>query len=909
MNPSFSGYRRHGLRSNSPAPVGDRTQGAAETGMTAFSRWAGLPRGEAGRQSPDMHSLPHDTEIACLPQIPSGVRVHRLDNGLELIIREDASAPVVSVQAWARAGSIHEGQWLGAGISHVLEHMLFKGTSTRGAGRIDQEVQAAGGYMNAYTSFDRTVYWINVPDSGATTAIDILCDIFQNATLPADELEKELDVIRREMDMGEDDPGRRSSKGLFSAAYTKSPYRYPVIGLLDLFNRLTRDDLLAYYRAHYAPNNCFLMVVGNIQADAVIEQVRQAYAGTQARTIPVNYLLPEPRQMSPREELELAPVEHAHFHLGWHIPDLTHPDVPVLDVLSTLLGGGRSSRLYQSVRERTSLTHSVSAWIYTPGLSGLFGVSGVCDGAKFPEAQTAILREVARMGQEPVSAAELAKAVKQFTVGTLSSRKTMEGQAQDLGGNWIATQDLHFSERYLAAVRAVAPDDILRVIRTYLRDENRTVFALLPKETGTPKEHPAPQTASLPIVKLTLSNGLRVLVKEDHRLPFVELRAVFEGGLRVETAANSGITSMLSRLFIKGTPTRSAEAIADEIESLGGSIEAYAGNNTFGLSGEVMREDLKQGLELFSEILLKPTFPEAALEREREAQLAAIRGQRDQLLQCAFKAMRRGLFGEQGYGLDSLGQESVIRNLSQADLRDFHARWTVPGNAVLAVFGDVDPEEIRALLEAHLSGWKDHPRPALPTPVPVERAPRSEESREKEQAVLALGFPGTSLISPDRFALELIQEACSDMGSRLFMRIRDELGLAYYVGASLLTGQTPGYFAFYCGTAPEKIELVEKELRAQAEILRTEGLSDEELTRAKAKIIGQRKIGRQDLGGFAMSTALDELYGLGYAHFESETQRFESVTAADIRAAAQRHLDPACSVVAIVRGVKPAAEA
>lgn len=170
-----------------------------------------------------MHSQPHDTEIACLPQIPSGVRVHRLDNGLELIIREDASAPVVSVQAWARAGSIDEGPWLGAGLSHVLEHMLFKGTSTRGSGRIDQEVQSAGGYMNAYTSFDRTVYWINVPDSGATTAIDILCDIFQNATLPADELEKELDVIRREMDMGEDDPGRRSSKGLFRPLTPRAP--------------------------------------------------------------------------------------------------------------------------------------------------------------------------------------------------------------------------------------------------------------------------------------------------------------------------------------------------------------------------------------------------------------------------------------------------------------------------------------------------------------------------------------------------------------------------------------------------------------------------------------------------------------------------------------------------------------
>ena len=183
-----------------------------------------------------------------LPQLPPGVRLTTLSNGLQLILREDHSAPVTSVQAWSRAGSIDEGAWLGAGLSHVLEHMLFKGTSTRGSGRIDQEVQAAGGYMNAYTSFDRTVYWINVPNTGTRVAVDILCDILQNATLPADELVKELDVIRREMDMGIDDPGRRSSQQLFETAYTRSPYRHPIIGHLDIFNRLTREDIAAYYR-------------------------------------------------------------------------------------------------------------------------------------------------------------------------------------------------------------------------------------------------------------------------------------------------------------------------------------------------------------------------------------------------------------------------------------------------------------------------------------------------------------------------------------------------------------------------------------------------------------------------------------------------------------------------------------
>src|SRR5271166_6370991 len=210
-----------------------------------------------------------------IPALPSGVTLTTLENGLVIIVREDHSAPVVSAQAWAMTGSIHEGKWLGAGMSHVLEHMLFKGTSTRGAARIDQEVQEAGGYMNAYTSFDRTVYHIDVPNTGARVAIDILCDIMQNATLPPEELNKELDVIRREMDMNQDDPGRRAGRRLFETAYTKSPYRLTVIGYPDIFNEVKPVDVRNYYREQYVPNNMFMVVVGDVQTETVVEQIRQ----------------------------------------------------------------------------------------------------------------------------------------------------------------------------------------------------------------------------------------------------------------------------------------------------------------------------------------------------------------------------------------------------------------------------------------------------------------------------------------------------------------------------------------------------------------------------------------------------------------------------------------------------------
>src|SRR5215472_4642731 len=248
--------------------------------------------------------------------LPPGVILHQLDNGLTLILREDHSAPVVSTQAWCKAGSIHEGKWLGAGLSHVLEHMLFKGTATRPGSRIDQEVQQAGGYMNAYTSFDRTVYHIDVPNTGAQVAVDILCDIMQNATLPPDELAKEMDVIRREMDMGQDDPGRRASRRLFEVAYTRSPYHFTIIGYPDIFNELKPDDIRNYYHQKYSPNNCFYAVAGDVQNDELVAQIKSAYEKSKARAIPPIVLPLEPKQTAPREIIEEAPVELGHFHFA-----------------------------------------------------------------------------------------------------------------------------------------------------------------------------------------------------------------------------------------------------------------------------------------------------------------------------------------------------------------------------------------------------------------------------------------------------------------------------------------------------------------------------------------------------------------------------------------------------------------
>jgi zinc protease len=838
-----------------------------------------------------------------LPAIPPDVRWTTLENGLTLILREDHSAPVVSAQAWCKAGSIDEGNWLGAGLSHVLEHMLFKGTTTRPAGRIDQEVQDAGGYMNAYTSFDRTVYWINAPNTGARVAIEILCDIVLNATLPGDELAKEMDVIRREMDMHQDDPGQRSARRLFETAYTKSPNRFPIIGCPDIFNEVKREDILGYYKEKYAPNNLFFVLVGDLNAKEAEDQVRAAFAKAKARPIPASVLPEEPQQTATREVLEEAPIELGHFHFSWHIPSLRHPDVPVLDVLATLLGGGRSSRLFQQVREKKGLVNSIDAWTYSPGNPGLIGLSAVVDADKFTVARDAMLGEVERMKSEGASPEELSKAVKQFTAAVLASRKTMQGQAQDLGANWLAASDLNFSARYLESVKRITPADLQRVARQYLTSENRTLYGLLPTGATPKKIGRADPFTDHPIQKFELANGLRLLIKESHRLPFVELRAVFKGGVLAETPASNGLTLLLAKMLLQGTTRRSAEQIASEIESVGGSIDSYAGNNSLGVNAEVLRNDFGMGLNLLADVLLQPAFPAEALERERQLQLAAIKAQKDDLLPSAFRLMRQGLFGDVGYGLHSNGTEASVQGFRVDDLQKFHERLIVPNNCVLAVFGDVETQAVKAAVEKQLGAWGTRAEgptdpPAAPSLTALKRV---SETRDKKQAVLVIGFAGTSVFEPDRYALELIQEACSDLGSRLFMRIREKLGLAYYIGAQNFVGLVPGYFAFYVGTEPDKAALVENELLKESAALRETGLTGEELKRAKAKIIGQKKIARQDLGGCAMTAALDELFGLGYQNSDLEDAKYEAVTLEQAQAVARKYLRPDSLVAALIR--------
>jgi zinc protease len=843
----------------------------------------------------------NDSTVITFP--PSTAQKWVLPNGLTVIVQEDHSAPVASVQAWCATGSIDEDQHLGAGLSHILEHMLFKGTKTRSTNVIAQKIQDVGGYINAYTSFDRTVFWIDVPKDGVASALDVLADAMMNSTLPREEYLKEQEVIRREFAMGLDDPDRMAGLLLFATAYQRHPYHFPVIGDIEIYNQLTQEQVMQYYKTRYVPNNLTFVVVGDVNAEKVRQQITEFFKAYPEKSLKPVFIPAEPPQLGRREVHQEFPTELTHLELAWHIPEVTNPDVPALDLLSTILGDGRSSRLYRRVREEAGLAYRISAFSYTPGDPGLFGIDVTLDPKKREAAEQLVLRILDEVKQAGVTTEELMKAKKISLSHHLGVLTTMRGQASEIGSNWLLTRNLDFSRDYLGAVQNVTLDDIKRVAAQYLTNQNLTVVSLNPKGSLLAKTEAAKPVSAGEVQKFELSNGLRLLVREDARLPLVAMGAVFRSGLLAETPQTNGITRLMAKVLLKGTKTRTAEQIANQIEAVGGSISSEAGNNSFAVSLDVTKPDVKLGVALLSDVLLNATMPEEAIAREKEIQIAAIKQDEEQLTTVARNILRQALFTQHPYALRANGSVDSVQRLTRKDLLEFRDRYVVAKNGVIFVFGDVKAAEVKQLFEQALAGMKPgtlaltdaHPA------APLNKTETVESRKEKAQGVIMVGYRGADIFSPDRYPLQLIDEASSDLGSRFFIRIREQMGLAYYVGANQMEGLVPGLFAFYLGTDPQKIEPVKIALLDEIHKLATDGLTNEELARAKKKLIGQQEIANQSNDSFGYQCALDEIYGLGFNYYKSLEHGVEAVSLDDIKRVAAKYFRDQPYVLATVR--------
>jgi zinc protease len=822
-----------------------------------------------------------------------------LANGLTLLVAPEHYASVASVQVWCETGSVHEDAWVGGGLTHLLEHMLFKGTAKRSAQQISEEIHQAGGYVNAYTSFDRTVFWVDCPAAAVSTALDLVADMLFQSVIDGEEMTREMEVIRREFDLGYDDPDRTLSHLTFATAFQAHPCRYPVIGLRRIFDQIDRETLLAYYRRRYVPENVFVVVSGDVQVAQVQAWVQKFFGSVPARPLAPAVIPAEPPQVGRRDEVEPFETPVGYFNLAWHVPPVFHEDVPALDVLSILLGGGASSFLFEEVREKLGAVHSIGAYAFTPAFPGLVTVSGTCPIENVGAIDEVVLTKLEAWRKQALGPDALAKAKRIIWVSALEQLQTVRGIAADVGLNWLYTRNLKFNHRYLTRVEAVCPEQVQGVFDRYLTEDSLNVVSLRPKTLS--RVAVAPKRMAKQNQVRRLPNGVPVVLIPDDRLPVMHGTLVCSGGVLAEPPKRGGLSRLYAQCLLKGTAKRSAQEIADTIESLGGSLFGDSGYNSFRLGFGSLADDFQRVLPLVAEILSVPTFPEEAFERERTSQIAAIEADELQSGVIARNTLRSAIYGSHPYAANPIGTKASVANIERVDLAQLH-EWVKTKSAwALGICGHFDEKQLWEELCQTIGLLPQRPASYAFEMPPVKpfAAQTISQRNEKHQAFVTVGYLACTLADPDRVGFEAVDEATGDASSRFFVKLREELGLAYSVGTSLALGLAPGLFTFYAATAPDTADDVVKLYHEEINVLATDGLTEEELERSKKKLLAQLEFQKQNLESYCHSLALNQLYGFSLDYLDQRQREIEQLKAEDVLGICHKYLmdKPATTVI------------
>lgn len=822
-------------------------------------------------------------------------------NGMICLVKEDRSAPVVAIQIWIGTGSIHEQEHLGAGISHAIEHMIFKGTDTRPPGSISKEIDGVGGEVNAYTSFDRTVFYAEMPSEHWQVGLDVLADAVMNASFPEEEWLKEREVILREMAMGKDSPERVLSKLMWRTAYSTHPYKYPVIGYPEVFREITRQDLADFADRNYLPDNMITVVVGNVDPIAVRDSIEEVFKDFQRKARAPVVLPEEPAQISPRFARETGEYNVSRVSVAFHTVSIDHPDAPALDALAWVAGKGRSSRLVQTIKEDRKLVHAIDAWSYTPKHSGVFGVDAVFDPQKEGEVLAAIKQQVSSWRESDFSEEEVARAVRSAVASELSDLETMKGMANSYATGQFYAGDPGFGETYLANLAKVTPARLKEVASKHLRPENMTVAILSPELQAEEQDTKAGQANSSDPAKVSLPGGATLLTREDNRIPLVSFCVAIGGGNLAEPAEARGICHLASELITRGTKDRTSRQIAEEVESLGARLTPFSGYNSFGLQGRCMTPDAEAFAEILADCIINSVFDPEEVEKQRTIQLAQIRKQMDNPMFVAQINMRGALFDGHPYNLSPLGTANTVSAISAEDLRSFYEQLAVSGNIVISIFGDIANSTAQKLAESVFAELSEGVRFKPDVSAANPRLPATVTKREpRRQAILLAGFPGIDICDERLEPLEVLQKSMGGLSSDLAIEVRDKRGLAYFVGSFMQTGPEPGFFGLYAGTRAEAIDQVRKLFADEIDRVTASGLRKDELDRARNQLVAASEKQMQNNMTLAMECAISELVGVGYRHPLTARERFDAVTAESVRAAAESVLSTNRVVFSIV---------
>jgi len=841
---------------------------------------------------------------------------HTISNGMQVLLCEKRNAPVISFNALVYAGSAIE-KPKESGMCHVIEHMIFKGTPKRSVGQIASDIEAAGGEVNAYTSFDQTVFYINMASRFADKGLEIIADAILHPLFDKVELEREIEVICEEIRRGKDNPAHCISEDLFDHSFKKHTYGRPIIGVYNTVRSFARKDVHTFYKKHYTPDNMTFIVVGDFDSANMLKKIEREFRNW--KFVAKTSIVPkkEPPQTKIRINSNSMDIQGTHFMFGFHIPEITHKDIPAIDILSHILGGAESSRLEQVIKEKKRLVHGIYSYAYTPKYPGIFVIGGITQPEKILKTIDAIWEEIQKISTDTVTTDEFNRAKINIRAGEVYERESVAGFAGKLAYFLATANDHDFEKRYFQIMGDVTAHEVRAAARKYLTPENCTVEILSPKDVKekptiaairaacTGKKHVSlTKRAEVSKPRLyRLSNGLKLIIRENHALPIVSAYAVMHGGLRYEEPKTNGISYLLSHTITKGTSKRSAVEIAKKIESIAGVIDGFCGKNTLGIRTEFLSEKLHDGFGLFAEVLCDPVFDDDEVKKEKEQQLEGIQNQEDSLHSMAFIHFFKGLYGDHPYGYRMLGEKKSVKGLTPNLLKKYWSDHLNPASMCLSVVGDVSPAEIIELTNEWISiKRKKKPEPFKRKIQPIDKIRFKEVIKKgKEQSHIVLGFLGTVLTSKDHYKLSVLNHILAGQGGRLFVTLRDKMSLAYAVNSTMQSGLEQGYFAVYLGTDSSKTDTAIEGIKKELKKIRTEMVTKEEIDRAKQYMVGTYELEQQKNRALASSYAFNELYGLGLSEVELYPQKILKVTREDVLTMARKYINLDAYVLSVIR--------
>jgi zinc protease len=864
------------------------------------------------------------------PVWTAGVRREILPNGLTLLVQPDHSAPVVAVVTHVKAGFFDEpDRW--TGISHVLEHMFFKGTARRGVGQIARETKAAGGYLNAGTGYDHTSYFSVLPSSGLETALDIQADALRHSVIDADELRRELQVIVQEAKRKLDTASAVAHETLHQVMFDRHRIRRWRIGREDQLARLTRDDVWSYYRSRYVPERTIVAIAGDIDPDRGLELARAAYAGWTAAPGAVDPSPDEPPRREVRARTLRGDVSQAELVLGWRTVPPLHQDAPALDLAAAVLGSGRGSWLYRALRERGIVT-SISAHNYTPTELGVFSIGADLAPEKLPLALEAIAESVARLTLLGPDAGELERARTLLQSRWARRLEPMEGKAAALASA-EALEHVSFLDREYEALGRVEPDELRAAAVRYLHPDNVSAVVYLPEDAGPQLDaqlleqsfavsalrkpssvSPARIDVPRPVrlagrseaeVFHTALPGVDLLVRKKPGVPLVTL-GMYVPRPEFDPPELAGLGALVVRSSVRGAGAFDTGELAFAFEHLGGTLAASVASDWLGFGTTVLSEHLGEAGVLIDTVFSTPRLVEADVLTERELMIREAEQVADDMFRYPFQLGFSAAFGNAGYGLPVSGLPDTLANIGAAEVRDWHERALVRVRPVVVAVGDIEPESAAATLAGIFqkrSHAPDHRTLSdLPWAVTMSEGSTNVVSREKAQAALAMIFPGPQRRDPDRFTAEVWAAVASGLGGRMFEALRDRRSLAYTVLASSWQRGRAGALVTYIATSPDREAEARAAMLQELERFSREPVSASELEQAISYLAGQAEVGRQSGSALAGEILEAWLIGNGLEDLENPGAAFRRVTADQVLRIASRYLEPSQRAEGVVRG-------